>query len=204
MGLLHAAGGGRRLARRCRAKSRGGSGTSASPEDGRAASGAAGNAKRRPPQRDKVTPRRARWRAATAHPQRPRRAPALPPLPPLIHPRLWLATGGRRVAARRVPSASGAAERPAPPSQRPQREPTPRRTQPCAPLVASCLRGALPPVDLRAVCLVRAILLCFVQRRVRMRGRGGRTLILQRTRHVAHTPCSAQRRGCPKTRQRAI
>ena len=25
-------------------------------------------------------------------------------------------------------------------------------------LVASCLRGALPPVDLRAVCLVRAIL----------------------------------------------
>jgi hypothetical protein len=24
-------------------------------------------------------------------------------------------------------------------------------------LVASCLRGALPPVDLRAVCLVRAI-----------------------------------------------
>jgi hypothetical protein len=28
-----------------------------------------------------------------------------------------------------------------------------------AALVASCLRGALPPVDLRAVCLVRAILL---------------------------------------------
>ena len=27
-----------------------------------------------------------------------------------------------------------------------------------AALVASCLRGALPPVDLRAVCLVRAIL----------------------------------------------
>lgn len=26
-----------------------------------------------------------------------------------------------------------------------------------AALVASCLRGALPPVDLRAVCLVRAI-----------------------------------------------
>ena len=26
-----------------------------------------------------------------------------------------------------------------------------------SPLVASCLRGALPPVDLRAVCLVRAI-----------------------------------------------
>ena len=25
-----------------------------------------------------------------------------------------------------------------------------------AALVASCLRGALPPVDLRAVCLVRA------------------------------------------------
>ena len=25
-------------------------------------------------------------------------------------------------------------------------------------LVASCLRGALPPVDLRAVCLVRAML----------------------------------------------
>ena len=32
-----------------------------------------------------------------------------------------------------------------------------------AALVASCLRGALPPVDLRAVCLVRAILfdVCF-------------------------------------------
>ena len=27
-----------------------------------------------------------------------------------------------------------------------------------AALVASCLRGALPPVDLREVCLVRAIL----------------------------------------------
>ena len=26
-----------------------------------------------------------------------------------------------------------------------------------AALVANCLRGALPPVDLRAVCLVRAI-----------------------------------------------
>jgi hypothetical protein len=26
-----------------------------------------------------------------------------------------------------------------------------------ADLAASCLRGALPPVDLRAVCLVRAI-----------------------------------------------
>ena len=28
-----------------------------------------------------------------------------------------------------------------------------------AALVASCFRGALPPVDLRAVCLVRAILI---------------------------------------------
>ena len=28
-----------------------------------------------------------------------------------------------------------------------------------AALVASCLRGAFPPVDLRAVCLVRAMLL---------------------------------------------
>ncbi len=28
-----------------------------------------------------------------------------------------------------------------------------------AALVANCLRGALPPVDLRAVCFVRAILL---------------------------------------------
>ena len=28
-----------------------------------------------------------------------------------------------------------------------------------AALVANCLRGALPPVDLRAVCLVRAMLL---------------------------------------------
>jgi hypothetical protein len=27
----------------------------------------------------------------------------------------------------------------------------------CAALEASCLRGAFPPVDLRAVCLVRAI-----------------------------------------------
>jgi len=27
-----------------------------------------------------------------------------------------------------------------------------------AALVASCLRGALPPVDLRAVCFVRAML----------------------------------------------
>jgi hypothetical protein len=33
-----------------------------------------------------------------------------------------------------------------------------------AALVASCLRGALPPVDLRAVCLVRAILRSFVER----------------------------------------
>ena len=31
-----------------------------------------------------------------------------------------------------------------------------------AALVASCLRGALPPVDLRAVCLVRAMVGCFV------------------------------------------
>ena len=31
-----------------------------------------------------------------------------------------------------------------------------------AALVASCLRGALPPVDLRAVCLVRAMVLCDV------------------------------------------
>jgi histone H3 len=31
-----------------------------------------------------------------------------------------------------------------------------------AALVASCLRGALPPVDLRAVCLVRAILIYFI------------------------------------------
>ena len=31
-----------------------------------------------------------------------------------------------------------------------------------AALVASCLRGALPPVLLRAVCLVRAISLLFV------------------------------------------
>ena len=29
-----------------------------------------------------------------------------------------------------------------------------------AALVASCLRGAFPPVDLRAVCLVRAIETC--------------------------------------------
>ena len=29
-----------------------------------------------------------------------------------------------------------------------------------AALVASCLRGALPPVDLRAVCFVRAIAEC--------------------------------------------
>ena len=29
-----------------------------------------------------------------------------------------------------------------------------------AALVASCLRGALPPVDLRAVCLVRAMVVC--------------------------------------------
>ena len=29
-----------------------------------------------------------------------------------------------------------------------------------AALDASCLRGALPPVDLRAVCLVRAICVC--------------------------------------------
>ena len=29
-----------------------------------------------------------------------------------------------------------------------------------AALVASCLRGALPPVDLRAVCFVRAMVLC--------------------------------------------
>ena len=29
-----------------------------------------------------------------------------------------------------------------------------------AALVASCFRGALPPVDLRAVCLVRAIVSC--------------------------------------------
>jgi hypothetical protein len=29
-------------------------------------------------------------------------------------------------------------------------------------LVASCFRGALPPVDLRAVCLVRAIFLSCV------------------------------------------
>jgi hypothetical protein len=48
-----------------------------------------------------------------------------------------------------------------------------------AALVASCLRGAFPPVDLRAVCLVRAIVRravteCF--RRGRRRGiveRGG-------------------------------
>ena len=30
-----------------------------------------------------------------------------------------------------------------------------------AALVASCLRGALPPVDLRAVCLVRAMMTAF-------------------------------------------
>ena len=30
-----------------------------------------------------------------------------------------------------------------------------------AALVASCLRGALPPVDLRAVCFVRAMLMTF-------------------------------------------
>ncbi len=29
----------------------------------------------------------------------------------------------------------------------------------CAPLVAKCMRGAFPPVDLRAVCLVRAMIL---------------------------------------------
>lgn len=29
-----------------------------------------------------------------------------------------------------------------------------------AALVANCLRGALPPVDLRAVCLVLAIVCC--------------------------------------------
>ena len=31
------------------------------------------------------------------------------------------------------------------------------RAEDLADLAASCLRGALPPVDLRAVCLVRAI-----------------------------------------------
>ena len=29
-------------------------------------------------------------------------------------------------------------------------------------LVASCLRGALPPVDLRAVCLVRAMVVVWL------------------------------------------
>jgi hypothetical protein len=29
-------------------------------------------------------------------------------------------------------------------------------------LVANCLRGALPPLDLRAVCLVRAIVIVFL------------------------------------------
>ena len=36
-----------------------------------------------------------------------------------------------------------------------------------AALVASCLRGALPPVDLRAVCFVLAMLNVCVQRSVR-------------------------------------
>ena len=31
-----------------------------------------------------------------------------------------------------------------------------------AALVASCLRGALPPVDLRAVCFVRAMVSCWM------------------------------------------
>ena len=35
-----------------------------------------------------------------------------------------------------------------------------------APLVASCLRGALPPVDLRAVCFVRAMVRCSVDKEV--------------------------------------
>ena len=38
-----------------------------------------------------------------------------------------------------------------------------------AALVASCLRGALPPVDLRAVCLVRAC----AEREVGHAGMGG-------------------------------
>jgi hypothetical protein len=29
----------------------------------------------------------------------------------------------------------------------------------CTPLVAKCMRGAFPPVDLRAVCLVQAMVL---------------------------------------------
>ncbi|CAN0539815.1 unnamed protein product, partial [Laminaria digitata] len=33
-----------------------------------------------------------------------------------------------------------------------------------AALVASCLRGALPPVDLRAVCFVRAMVLESIER----------------------------------------
>ena len=42
-----------------------------------------------------------------------------------------------------------------------------------AALVASCLRGALPPVDLRAVCLVRALLV-LVLVMVVLVGGGGR------------------------------
>ena len=39
-----------------------------------------------------------------------------------------------------------------------------------AAFVASCLRGALPPVDLRAVCLVRAMALRYVQETLRTQG----------------------------------
>ena len=45
-----------------------------------------------------------------------------------------------------------------------------------AALVASCLRGALPPVDLRAVCFVRAMVVgvgCALRRLVGLSERGG-------------------------------
>lgn len=44
------------------------------------------------------------------------------------------------------------------------------------PFVASCLRGALPPVDLRAVCLVRAIGNLIKMKRRRLRQKVGRFL----------------------------
>ncbi len=47
--------------------------------------------------------------------------------------------------------------------------------------VASCLRGALPPVERRAVCLVRAIV------RLLMRRRGAVTVSGPTTRYSAHS-----------------
>lgn len=72
-----------------------------------------------------------------------------------------------------------------------------------AAFVASCLRGALPPVDLRAVCFVRAMLVCGAATGLEQ-GVDRGTLLCYSARVPAGLPGHGQGHGCNPDKKKSV